>query len=401
MGIVRVLMKQINNIFLALSIATISFSGCSKSIPVPVTERSQNVDPEIMKKVVSLKAGKNFDRDMKNSKYKSQKSVSLKELKTLNSNLYDLILPIAKEAQKLYKARNLPKEVYSNGSKWLLNDLEGLQVTLVETKSGKFNGRYSPFNNLLIINYDKTKVDENLAKFLIAHEFAHALALHVSEVETTQEDTLNSMIDLGNISEDVLINGIYISVKQKDVKNSIDEKAEEIFAELFTKEDLEYEKKLMQKRKGHFSNTALEKSFAKKQEEIEKDKNLSKEIKAKKLKENEKNLLKAQNLIGVNLAIPIETKLVARYYLNSGLEKGEVLKMLKNGVDNATATIIAVSQHPKDQELEADLIALKITQNLGYDVKNSVCERFSGNKPAGLLDSHPSYSDRRENLGCK
>jgi len=92
--------------------------------------------------------------------------------------------------------------------------------------------------------------------------------------------------------------------------------------------------------------------------------------------------------------------MVLKYLINSGLDVSGALDVLKGGVDFASANAIMISAHPKEQELEADSISLALNKRLGNDTQESACEIFAKEKAAGIFDAHPSYSDRRANLGC-
>ena len=106
------------------------------------------------------------------------------------------------------------------------------------------------------------------------------------------------------------------------------------------------------------------------------------------------------NKLGINLKIPLKTKMVLKYFVNSGLDAAGAIDALKGGVDFASANAIAITGHGKNQEMEADSIGLELNKRLGIDTKAAACKRFEGDKGAGIFDAHPSYKDRRDNLGC-
>ena len=365
--------KTIINLSLVTAVA-IGFSGCfgGGGLEVPVTKRTQNVDAQVMKTDVKDGASKSFTEGLKQDKYKNQTTVSLKDLKNTNKDLYDLILPLAKEAQKMYTERALSEDITKAGAQWLVGDVETLNITLAST-GGSFNGRYSPFNDLLILNVENNN-NKELAQFLVAHELAHAISLHVSEDKTNQAKMLAGAEDAANVGLDVALNKAYLNLLEKDKKVAltIDEVAKELFTDFYSDKDLADEKKIVAARKDSFAAKAA--------------------IKAKQLDKLE--------LLGIDLKIPLKTKMVLKHLVLSGLDATGALDALKGGVDFASANVLAISGHPKTQEMEADSIALELTKRAGLDTKSAACKRFAGEKDAGMFDSHPSYKDRRDNLGC-
>jgi len=206
-------------IIIISSVVAVLLSGCfggGGKLTVPVKERAQDVDAKVMPNI-KVNAHKEFTSSLENAKYSNIKTASLGQLKTSNEELYNLILPIAEEAQKMYKERALPQDILTNGAEWLNGDITNLNVTTATT-SGKFNGRFSPYSDLLILNFEKREND-NSAKFLIAHEFAHALALHSSEDRTKMQQILDGSEDLTNLSQDILLNEAYVQLDSTISKN--------------------------------------------------------------------------------------------------------------------------------------------------------------------------------------
>lgn len=367
--------KQIITLSLAAAVA-IGFTGCfgGGSLTTPVKERAQNVDATVMLDVKG-KASKAFTKGLEQSKYTNKQTVSLGDLKASNEKLYNLILPIAQESMKMYKERALPEDILANSASWLTTDINTLNVTTVTTKSGKFNGRFSPFNDLLLINYTDS-VDENLAKFLVAHEFGHAVALHVSEEKTMQKQILDGAADAAGIATEVVLNEAYLKLQAEDKKitDLIDLAVnEKVYANFFDEKDLENEKKIVKARGEGFAAKAAIKAGKK----------------------------EALTKMGIDLTIPLKTKMVLKYLVNQGLDATGAIDALKGGVDFASANAIAITGHGKDQEMEADSIALELNTRLGIDTKAAACKIFADDKEAGIFDAHPSYKDRRANLGCK
>ena len=242
--------KQIISLSLAAAVA-VSFSGCfgGGSLTTPVKKRNQDIDASVMLDVKG-EASKSFDNGLTNEKYTNVEKVTLGELKDKNEKLYNLILPIAKEAQKMYKERALPDDITKNGAQWLIGDINTLNITMASTSKG-FNGRFSPFNDLLILNFEKND-NENLAKFLIAHEFAHAIALHVSEEKTMQKKLLDGASDAAGIALDIVLDKAYSDMKAKNAKTVklIDSTVNEnVFSMFFTDKDLANETKIVKQEK--------------------------------------------------------------------------------------------------------------------------------------------------------
>ncbi|MEA2016825.1 MAG: hypothetical protein U9N59_00125 [Campylobacterota bacterium] len=366
--------KQIMTFSISAAIA-LGFTGCfgGGNLTTPVKQRTQDVNPKAMMDVKE-NAHKAFEESISKPKYTSKITTTLGELKSSNQKLYNLIYPIAQEAKRMYKERALPKDITDNGAQWLIADLNSLNVTTANTGK-KFNGRFSPFNDLLILNYNDS-IDENFAKFLIAHEFAHAIALHVSEEKTEQLAMLEGAEDIANVGLDIAINEAYLLIQSKDkrITDLIDLTVDEVaYNNLFTKKDLANEKKVLEQRKDGFAAQAA-------------------------ITAGQKDQL---NLLGIDLKVPLKTKMVLKHLINSGLEVTQALDVLKGGVDFASANVIAITGHSKDQEMEADSIALELNKRLNVDTLSVACNRFAGDKEAGMFDSHPSYKDRRINLGCK
>jgi hypothetical protein len=363
--------KQVINLS-SVAVMALALSGCmGGGLTVPVKERSQDVSAASMAKVAK-NAPAGLKESLSSSKYSNTKTLSLDKLQDSNKKLYDLILPIAQEAQKMYKQRELPEDIVSNGSKWLNGDINSLEVTLTETSSGKLNGRYTPFNNLLVINYSDS-ADQKAIQFILAHEFAHALALHISEDRTAQDKALDGSEDAANLGLDIAINEAYKKLN-KDIASAINLTVEKIvFKNLFTQEDLEDEKKIVKAREGGMMAQAA--IATKQQDKLDK--------------------------LGINLDVPLKTKMTMKYLISSGLDATGAIDALKGGLDFASANVMTISGHPKEQELEADSIALALSNNLNLGLKDSACKMFNSKKPAGVFDQHPSHADRKTNLGCK
>jgi len=352
------------------------------NLTTPVKKRAQDVDAKVMIEVAKdapAEFAENLkiqDEETKEYVYNNVKTQTLGELKASNEKLYNIIEPLAQEAKKMYVERELPEDIMKNSAKWLTEDVNTLNVTLATVKNSKgerkFNGRFSPMNDLLITNYSDS-VDDLEAKFLIAHEFAHAIALHVSEEKTTQARILEGAGEVANVALEVAINEAYIRippVAQKIVNMA----AEETFSNFFEEKDLETENKILKAREESFSAKALLTDRAKNKELLTK--------------------------IGIDLDVPLKTKMVIKHLVKSGLDAAGAIDALKGGVNFASANAIAITGHPQEQEMEADSIALSMTKRIQVDPTQTVCKRFEGNKEAGLFDAHPSYADRRENLGC-
>ena len=367
--------------FINLSVATVVASGLSGcfgggNLTEPVTKRAQDINPKVMNEVrknAPLDLEKRLKRKDKNGNpiYTNMHTYTLGELKTKNRKLYNLIYPIAKEAQKFYTQRNLPADITKNGPQWLIGDVDNLKIIITKTNSGRFGGRYSPYNDLLIFNYND-KVNKLLADFLIAHEFSHALALHATEDQTKYDEAQKGAGNAANVALDVALNEAYLKLDPK-TKNLINTAAEKVFPMILTQKDIDAEKKILEKRENSFTVKM-----------------------AKKAGQQDK-----LNKLGVNLQIPLKTKMVLKYLINYGLNTTGAINALKGGMNFATANVITIEGHPKTQELEADKIALFMLKDMGINPLPAVCKRFAGNKPAGLFDQHPSYPERRKNLGCK
>lgn len=368
--------KQILSVSIIASLI-VGLTGCTGgsgggNLSTPVKERKQNVDAKVMKNL-DKNAGKEFDSKLSSPKYKNVKTLSLGELKKHNLKLYNLIQPLALEAQKMYKQRALPEDILKNGAQWLIGDVNQLEITLASTGKN-FNGRFSPFNNLLILNYNN-KTDDNLAKFLIAHEFAHAISLHVSEDETSKARVKEGAGDAAGLALDIALNEAYLKLNQTSpqITKLLNGQAAKVLNVLFTKDDVLTEQTVLKNRaSGMLAQLAV--------------------------KAGQKDKLR---LLGIGLEIPVETKLALKSLIKSGLDTTGALETLKGGVDFASANALAITGHPKEQEMEADSIALELTNRIGLNTLETACNRFAGNKEAGVFDAHPSYKDRRANLNCK
>lgn len=365
--------KKIFTFFMAI-IATAVFTGCvggstsNSGLKVPVKNRTQDVNPKVMDSVNS-EVSKQFDEGVI-KKYKSSKRFSFGELKEKNRELHELMLPILQEARKMYKQRNLPKDILSKGPKWLIGDLDKLNITLAKgKKSNKFNGQYSPFDNILLVNYSKS-VDKDLVRFLLAHEIAHAIGLHVSEDKTTEAKSLEGAEDATTLALDIALNAAYS--KLGPIANILDRNAKSFKGTFYTQKDIENEQKIAKNRENSLITKAA-------------------------MVANQTDKLSA---LGIGLSIPVETKLALKGLMNNGLEQTEAINALKGGIKFANTQVVVMSGHTRDQEMEADAIALELTKRAGFDVKRAACKRFEGNKKTGIFDNHPSYDVRRANLGC-
>ena len=105
--------------------------------------------------------------------------------------------------------------------------------------------------------------------------------------------------------------------------------------------------------------------------------------------------------LGVDLEIPVKTRMVIKYLIESGMSASGALDALSGGIDFATANAMTIAGHPKEQEMEADSIALELTNRINLDVTSTACKMFEGEKGGGMFDQHPSYSDRRANVACE
>ena len=259
--------KQVINISVATLV--IGFTGCvgGSGLSTPVKQRAQDVDPKVMSEV-NQNAPKAFKENLKikNSKtkeyvYKNQKDMSLRQLKDVDRKLYDLIIPLAKEAKKMYKERQLPEDIAIQGPQWLISDVETLNITLVSTASKRLNGRYSPYNDLLIINYNDS-INPMKVQFLVAHEFAHAIALHSTEDATARLRIREGVGALANVATDVLINESYLFLQKNTnglATTAIDEIVEAtVFDSIFNEDDLKAEMEILKSReKGLIARTIL------------------------------------------------------------------------------------------------------------------------------------------------
>jgi len=366
--------KQIIKLSLIASLA-IGFTGCfsnSGNLQAPVTKRAQDVTPKAMQDV-KANAHKSFEKKLEQPKYTHKVTMTLGQLKSKNRDLYNIIYPLAVEAKKMYAQRNLPADIKKNGPQWLTGDVNTLNITLAQTSSKKFNGRYSPFNDLLILNYNNS-IDKNKIRFLIGHEFGHAIALHVSEDKTQQLKMLQGASDAADLALDVSLNKLYIKLKkqQPQVAQMLDLSAKKAKGVLYTDKDIQMEKKIFEERKNSFAAKMA-------------------------IKSGQKDKLEA---LGVNLEIPVETLLALKALIKDGLDTTGAINALKGGVNFASANVLAITQHPKKQELEADLISIELNKRAGYNVKSAACKLFSSKQEAGVFDAHPSHADRRKNLGC-
>jgi len=366
-------MKKLVSLSIA-GILAIGLSGCfgGKEITTPVTKRQQEISVEALKDV--NKNGPIYaNKSLSQPKYFDKQVYTLGELKTKNKKLYDLIYPLAQEAQKMFKERNLPKDIQENAPKWLTKDVNQLKIILVKTKSKRFGGRFTPPDILIIINYSDN-IDKNLARFLIGHEFGHAIAMHKAEEKTARLAMLHGASNAAEVALDVSLNEAYKKLKDKNPKAAqiLDEMAKRAKGTLYTQKDIEEEKKIIAQRKNSFAVQMA-------------------------MKANQKDKLEK---LGVNLEIPIETRVALKKLIKEGMSVTGAIETLKNGIDFTSVNVIALTQHPKKQELEADKISLELNQRLHYNVKEAACKRFAGKKEAGIFDAHPSYADRRANLGC-
>lgn len=367
--------KQIITLSIVAAIS-IGFTGCmggGGELTVPVTKRAQDVDTKVM---ADIKANSTIElqEKLKQAKYSNTETSTLGELKDTNEELYSIIFPIAQEAKKMYAERALSEDITREGASWLAGDINTLKVTTTTTGNA-FSGRFYPFSDLVIFNAEKSSEDINLAKFIVAHEFAHAISLHVSEDKTAQLKMLDGAEDSSNIALDIAINEAYMKLQDQDkeITDLIDQKvSENVFANFFNEQDLKNEEMVVKARSEGFAAKAA-------------------------IAANQEDKL---NKLGINLAVPLKTKMVLKHLINSGLDASGAIDALKGGVDFASANANALTGHPKTQEMEADTIALELNKRLGNDTKAAACKRFANDKPAGIFDAHPSHNDRRENLNC-
>lgn len=349
----------------------IGLAGCATGggkLTTPIKNRAQDIDPAVMTKVYN-EAPKAFDEGIK--RLKSSQRYTFTELEKVDKKLYDLFLPLLTEAQKMYKERNLPKDILQNGPQWLLGDFSKLNITLAKSEKGRrFNGQYSPFDNILLVDYDES-VDKNLLIFLLGHEIGHAISLHVSEDKTNEEKALKGAEDAAALALDVALNKLYAAL-DKSVAGKLDSAAKMLQGQIFTKEDVEKDEKIVSNRANSFVAKAA-------------------------IAVNQTDKLK---LMGIGLEIPVQTKLALKGLISNGMAQTEALDALKGGVKFVNTQVVVMGGHTKEQEKEADVIGLELAKRAGFDVLATACERFKGNKQAGIFDNHPSYDVRRENLGC-
>ena len=364
--------------------STLLLSGCfggSPEIKAPVTDREQSLNPAVMSKISNeygVGRAKDFDEKEKSGEAQLIEKASLNKLVTAKE-LQELMKPLLVEASKIFKARGLPEEIVAAAPKFLQGDIDSLQITLYSrtNKHGKknFNASYTPFNDIYIENLDlSTEAGKNKAQFVLAHELGHAVALHVTEDETSIQEALDGGADLANLALDIAANELYASLNSTQ-KNVIDTSLVANSSRFnITTEDYSIDSKLMKLRKDSFAAKAAIASGE----------------------------TKAMNALGFGFEIPQKTRVVLKKLLKTGLDSAGITQMINNSAEAVMQSAMVVV-HSQDQELEADKIAQKILSNLKKPVQKTACTLFSSKKSAGFFDAHPSHEDRLSNLGinCK
>jgi len=364
------------------TVSSIIMSGCfggAPAVKAPVTDREQSLNPVVMKKITNKYekgASKSFTEKTKSGKTVLIEKASLSKIKKAKE-LKKLMMPLIAEASKIFKARGLSKEIMMAAPKFLQDDPESVQITLYSfsNKLGNksFNASYTPFNDIYIQNLDlSTKEGKARAQFVLAHELGHAVAMHVTEDETSVQEALDGGADIANLALDIATNELY--GKLNDTQKKIVDKEAILLAPKLNidKKDYDNDDKLETTRKESFSGKIALNS----------------------------NNPKLMHIAGFGFEIPKTSRIVIKKMLFSGLDSSGIMDMINNSSEAVMQSAILVV-HSKEQELEADKIAQKILSNLKIPVKETACTLFHSKKQAGLFDAHPSHQDRLANLSIK
>lgn len=366
-----------------LSVATsILLSGCggaSTGVKAPVTEREQLINVKVMDSISSEYGEgkkKSFDESSEKGSVKLVKSSSLKDM---GPELTELITPLIEEASKMFKARGLSEEVMAKAPVFLQGEPGTLKITLYTYSNSKgkktFNASYTPFNDIYIQNFDISTVEnKDKARFIIAHELGHAVAMHITEDESNVQDILDGGSEIVNIGLDIATNEAYTSISPEQQK-ILDIAAIKISQWLgVTDEEMKTDSKILAEREDSFAVKALKSSG------------------------NTEQL----NKLGVSLQIPAKTRLVMKALLKSGLDASSITDMMSDTAKVALQSVVLV-MHSQEQELEADKISQQILTSLNLPIDIATCTLFHSEKPAGYFDGHPSHPERLQNLNitCK
>lgn len=341
--------KSLIQISLSTALA-LSLSGClgGKEVSIPVTKRKQSIDPEAIVKIHK------DNQEVKEKIDIIQKAKPIASIKTSHPELYALLESIALRAQELYSKRKLDKDLLSKGPQFLQKgQFDKLKIVMESTESKKLEASYMSFDVVTINNYEENKDKKELLAFVIAHEFAHALSLHYTEEESRQVGIGKAFYFAQVIAEELIYDTLYSQVAKTNplLANKIDNLAAKIFQIIGTSNDLA----------------------------------------------TEKLILAARKLSGKNQTIPSKTKIVLKKFVASGLSGTEAFKMLSQEKTDLIYSINLFSQHPKEQELEAD----KIAAYLAPQSVQTVCTTyFIEDSDAKYINAHPSHKDRKTNLKC-
>lgn len=261
--------------------------------------------------------------------------------------------------------------------------IDKLQLLILEEPdTTAISARYYPFGRIVLLA-DPARFGEpayaNRIGFLIAHELAHGIAMHVEEQQTEVRAGRQLAEEAGRLAAEVALNEAYRLIKQKYPQYipTIDEQAAAKFEELgYTTADLREDAKRMQERADSFAAKAAKAAGQ-----------------ADKLR-----------LLGVDLEIPPKTKIVGYHYLKAGLDAAGVMDALRQGVDEA-AFFVSSMVHDKDMEFEADHIGFKIYTAAGFPAADALAvldaERVKQEKAGfqpSIFDSHPPAAERLERL---
>jgi len=246
--------------------------------------------------------------------------------------------------------------------------------TIANIKANDYKGitaRYFPLNRIVIMGLDKEKLKNDAVykaefAFLISHELTHAFAMHTAE-QLTQKAKFG-------VAVEVAINEAYKQLKDKQ-KEILNKAADLVANALLIQADYDYDTKVQNERKDSMAAKMA-------------------------IKAGQKDKLEK---MGIDLEVPQKTKLVIMELI--AMNGGDPVKAIKGILEklanpNIQNAIIESGAHAKNQEFEADAVAMQILKDLGIDTQKAVTllKEAEKKEKGKALSAHPSAKDRIENL---